>query len=443
MIRELMMNNGMCGSACLMNLNLIFDRNSDICSYDLAAQEVIVPTIKDLYSFISGNMLKWDNISTVSFVAHNPEDEALAIQGYQLMAFMQFHLLARRRLSNKMACYNSEIAKETEPHVRECVQELTRMNTGGKYIRGTLSNLGYHLFASEDVSYSDALALAFELFQTAILVHDDIIDHASFRRNQETIPLSYCSRWKTKGRQIKDVELLDVANSLAICAGDYGMYLANQKLLSSYEGDRNLGKLLSYFNHAILKTIKGEIIDVVLPFEEKYQLSENEDIFDSVAEIYRLKTAWYTLIGPLCAGAILAGCQEEELHELEKFAEEIGIAFQIKDDILGVFADTETLGKNVGSDISEFKQTILYAHIRTFGDYYEQLRNYYGRIINREDLIAVQEIFSASGALQFAEEKMDNHFLVAKKILDNITSIPDQKKDILYGLLIYMKYRHK
>lgn len=433
----------MCRSICLMNLNLVFDSNSDAFSYDLATQTAVVPTIEDLYTFISGKMTKWDNISTISFIAHTLEDEALAIQGYQLMSFMQFYLTAHSRLSDKMACYNAEIRDETEPHIRECVQELTRMNTGGKYIRGTLSNLGYHIFASEDISYSDALAISFELFQTAILIHDDIIDHASFRRNQETIPLSYCSRWKAKRQQTKGEDMLDVANSLAICAGDYGMYLTNQKLLSSYENDHNLGKLLIYFNQVMLKTIKGEIIDVVLPFEEKYQLSDNENIFDSIAEIYRLKTAWYTLIGPLCAGAILAGCQETELHELEKFAEEIGIAFQIKDDILGIFADTETLGKNVGSDISEFKQTILYAYVRTSDEYYDQLMDYYGRSINKEELIMVQEIFRASGALQFAEEKMDEHFFVAKRVLDNITYIPSSKKDILYGLLIYMKYRHK
>lgn len=102
---------------------------------------------------------------------------------------------------------------------------------------------------------------------------------------------------------------------MAICAGGLGMCYANQKISETYSRSDNLGILLKYFNQVIIKTIQGEVLDVILPFEEQNFCSNEDDLVDSITEIYRLKTAWYTVIGPLCLGMILAGGEDEDIKK--------------------------------------------------------------------------------------------------------------------------------
>ena len=191
-----------------------------------------------------------------------------------------------------------------------------------------------------------------------------------------------------------------------------------------------------------INTIQGEVIDVILPFEEKNFCSNEDDLVDSITEIYRLKTAWYTVIGPLCLGMILAGGADENIKKMECFAESLGIAFQIKDDILGIYADEDNIGKNVGSDITEFKQTLLYAYIRNQKEYFSDLLRYYGKEnLTYEDVKAIRDLFSKSGALAYAEHEMNRYFELAIKGLKSIKFIPEEKETILFGLIWYLKLR--
>lgn len=226
---------------------------------------------------------------------------------------MIFFKDSRERLHRKMQNFNQGICNQSEKHISQNISEFARMNCNGKFIRGALVNLGYNILKS-DIEYSDDLALAFEIYQTAILINDDIIDHASLRRNQPTIPVHYMNDWEAKGIEIKR-NAYDVANSMAICAGGLGMCYANQKVAEAYSRSDNLGILLKYFNQVIIKTIQGEIIDVILPFEEQNFRSKEDDLVDSIMEIYRLKTAWYTVIGPLCLGMVLAGGADEDMKK--------------------------------------------------------------------------------------------------------------------------------
>lgn len=359
-----------------------------------------------------------------------------------LIRFFQTFFTSRKRLSNTMKNENCSYLFDAEPHIQENVTEFTRMNAGGKFFRGALVNIGFSLFTSEDVAFSDHLALAYELFQTAILIHDDIIDHATMRRNQITIPESYIKRWEENG-YIRTNEMIDIANSMALCAGDVGLFLSIQKIIVAYGDSPELSKILHYYVDVIIKTIKGEIIDVILPYEEKNKINLDHDVLNSVWEIYKLKTAWYTVIGPLCSGAILGKCNVENLHILEEFAEYLGIAFQIQDDILGVFRDTESIGKDSGSDISEFKTTILYSYIKSKEEYYIELLKYYGKPTSPESIDAVRKIFVSSGALSFAMNKMESYLNKSLLILEKMHFISKDNKELLYGMIVYLKTRDK
>ena len=400
-----------------------------------------IGTIEDFYSILQNDEKVLEHGGNYVFQVNADKDLEVMLQSYQLFSFMIFFKNSRERLYRKMQNFNQEICNQSEKHIYQNISEFTRMNCHGKFIRGALVNLGYSILKS-DIEYSDDLALAFEIYQTAILINDDIIDHASLRRNQPTIPVHYINDWEAKGIEIKR-NAYDVANSMAICAGGLGMCYANQKVAEAYSRSDNLGILLKYFNQVIINTIQGEVIDVILPFEEQNFHSNEDDLVESITEIYRLKTAWYTVIGPLCLGMILAGGADEDIKKIESFAESLGIAFQIKDDILGIYANEDNIGKNVGSDdITEFKQTLLYAYIRNQKEYFSDLLRYYGKEnLTYEDVNAIRDLFSKSGALAYAEQEMNKYFELAIKSLKSMKFIPEEKETILFGLIWHLKLR--
>lgn len=420
----------------------LFDSNcKDFCGKENKSDFFYqIATIEDFYSILQNDKKVLEYGGNYMFQVNTDKDLDVMLQSYQLFSFMIFFKGSRERLYRKMQNFNQAICNQSEKHISQNISEFTRMNCHGKFIRGTLVNLGYSILKS-DIEYSDDLALAFEIYQTAILINDDIIDHASLRRNQPTIPVHYINDWKTKGIEIKR-NAYGVANSMAICAGGLGMCYANQKISEAYSRSDNLGILLKYFNQVIIKTIQGEVLDVILPFEEQNFCSNEDDLVDSITEIYRLKTAWYTVIGPLCLGMILAGGEDEDIKKIEIFAENLGIAFQIKDDILGIYADEDNIGKNIGSDITEFKQTLLYAYIRNQKEYFSDLLRYYGNEnLTYEDVNAIRDLFSRSGALEYAEQEMNRYFELAIKNLKSMKFIPEEKETILFGLIWYLKLR--
>lgn len=400
-----------------------------------------ISSLEEFYSLLEKNKELVDERLNYKIEAVSSEKREIAQQCWQLLSFMCFHKRSKVRLNRKMKVFNEEICELDERHILECTREFSRINSGGKCIRGALVNLGYHIMNECTEEYSDELALALEIFQTAILIHDDIIDHAVLRRKQDTIPTSFCGKWKIRGG-FDEETMSDTADSLAICAGDLGMYLANQKITIAYGEREFIGELMRYYNQMIINTIQGEILDVYLPFEEKNHPSSGEELVHSITEIYRLKTAWYTVIGPFCLGMILGGATSENIQEAEEFAEKLGIAFQIKDDILGVFTSEKEMGKDAGSDIAEFKQTLLYAYVAQQKDYKEQLLLYYGREnLSTQDIQAVCEILEKSGALKYAETEMERYFSEAEEKLNGMKFIAENQKTKLLGLIWYLKMR--
>ena len=312
------------------------------------------------------------------------------------------------------------------------------------------------------------------MFQTAILVHDDIIDNDSKRRGKDTIHYSNYNKYRKYTN--KDDELKSLSNSIAICMGDYGLFQANKVISDNYYNDTNLAKVLSYFNETVLKTIRGELLDVITPFEIiynfysggviikikqknaklnmklidkgiiatrrfKYNIIDKDELEKDIMEIYRLKTAHYTIIGPLSTGMILAGADENKLNDIEKLGEKIGIAFQIQDDILGIYS--EETGKVIGSDIKEAKQTILYTYTYNT-EYKEELMKYYGNDNITEEIIEkVKDIFDVSGAKNYANHMMNNLYDEATEILNNISWMEKEKKELLAGFIEYLRTRKK
>ena len=282
-----------------------------------------------------------------------------------------------------------------------------------------------------------------ELFQPSILLHDDIIDKADKRRGMDTIPLKYQKLYSDPIKCDKSFEdkRKDIGTSMALCLGDMGFYLALQVIAQNYKDNENLGRVLEYYNSVAIKTCEGEMVDVILPFYEEF-FDSFDDLESHVMEIYKLKTAWYTVVGPYCLGAILGGLSSDKVQRLEEALLGLGIAFQIKDDLLGIYGDEAHIGKSVTSDVKEFKQTILYSYVVNT-EYKDELLKYYGKDIKVSDMDKIKDIFDKSGAYDYAHKMMDKLFKDSFQAILDLEFLDLDKKKLLLGFAEYLKVRSK
>lgn len=211
------------------------------------------------------------------------------------------------------------------------------LNLGGKRIRPILTLMSCDLFKG---NYKDALdaSLAIEMFHNFSLVHDDIMDHAPLRRGELTVH----EKWDL---------------NTGILSGDAMLVLANQ-LFESYDAD-TYKKLMQLFNETALKVCEGQQLDI--DFEKREDTS-----IDDYLKMISYKTA--VLLGAsLKMGAIIAGTSEDEAQKIYNYGLNLGIAFQLQDDYLDVFAE-ENFGKQKAGDIIENKKTWLYLKALNLSD---------------------------------------------------------------------------
>jgi geranylgeranyl diphosphate synthase type I len=197
-------------------------------------------------------------------------------------------------------------------------------------------------------------------------------------------------------------------------------------------------KAIAHLHSIMNTTVIGEMIDTIKPL--------NGDITEEmVLRIQFLKTARYTIEGPLHLGMILAGAEEELLAGISEYALPVGIAFQIQDDILGVFGSEEELGKPVTSDIEEGKQTLFTAFIRKYGTE-EQRERFFSllgkRGITLKEFREVKRIIRETKALDYAREKAQEFSLKGKKALESLPISP-LVRIILEELADYIVKRRK
>ena len=266
--------------------------------------------------------------------------------------------------------------------------------------------------------------MAFEIFQTSIRAHDDIIDKSPLRRGQPSL-------FQGLGGD-------HYAISQTISLGDFGFFKSLELLLQSDFLNELKNKAAVFFSQKVLKTIEGEMIDVYLPTTTVYT---QEDIL----RLASLKTASYTFSGPLGLGALLGGANQELLTQLEKFGISLGIAYQLHDDYLGVFADEKTLGKSTSSDIMEGKVTLLYTYALKHAADVEReiLRRLYGKNdLTSQEAEVVRELFVSTGAVSALQKKMNAYIDQAREVIDTLTGNSLQAQ-LLWSMTSYLLEREK
>lgn len=318
---------------------------------------------------------------------------------------------------NSLDTYFQSIATECEPsNLYNPIHYI--LSQDGKRIRPRLVNLSAELFGveAEEVRH---VAAAFEMLHNFTLIHDDIMDEAPIRRGQPTV----YKQWNS---------------NIAILAGDALAIMALQELLKAPCDDATKIRISDLFARTSLEICEGQQYD--LDFETMEHVS-----IDDYIKMIRLKTA-VMLAGCLQSGAIFAKASDADQQALYDFGINIGIAFQLKDDILDLYSDTQVFGKIKGGDIKENKKTYLY--LTALQDADEKQRESLLRYFSSTEfdfeikLQAVKNIYEDLQVKEKTEKAIDQYVKSALDCLQTV-SVAEEKKQQLRDLANALVKRDK
>jgi geranylgeranyl diphosphate synthase type II len=318
-------------------------------------------------------------------------------------------------LSDLQAIISDAVDKLSYPQYPEQLYEPLSyiLSIGGKRMRPALLLMACELFGG-DINKAIPPALAIEVFHNFTLMHDDIMDNAPLRRGKTTVH----ERWN---------------KNVAILSGDV-MLIEGYKLMMQVE-DHLLRQILDIFNTTAVGVCEGQQID--MEFETRNVVDVEEYI-----NMIRLKTA-VVLGGALKIGALIGGASQVDADLLNEFGVQLGIAFQLQDDILDVYGDPEKFGKQVGGDIISNKKTYLL--IKAIELAKGQLAIELNSFLNANHLdkyvkvAGVTHIYNELDIRQHAETAMQTYADKAFETLAKI-NLPDEHKQYLQdfadGLLV-------
>lgn len=291
---------------------------------------------------------------------------------------------------------NHEIAKlnwEREPKGLYAPIAYT-MAAGGKRVRPQLAMIACGIFGGNEQEVAPA-AMALEVFHNFTLLHDDVMDKAEVRRGRPTVHI----QWN---------------ENTAILSGDQ-MMIEAYKLLAEVP-ESKLHKVLRLFNEMATEICEGQQYDVDFESQEHVTIEE-------YLKMIRLKTS-VLLATALQIGSYLAGANDAQQEALYQFGINVGLAFQIQDDILDVWGDPKTFGKAVGGDISCNKKTYVYLTAQKLADdeLAEELHQWYGSVLddNTEKIAAVKGIFEQLNVRAACEAVVEDYTQKALLILDTL-----------------------
>lgn len=261
-----------------------------------------------------------------------------------------------RRVESELAGFLADKRRQTAasagPASRlvDAVSDLA--GAGGKRLRPALVFHAYRACGGVDEARALRLALSTELLHTYLLIHDDIMDHAEVRRGLPAAHVAFAQRHREAGFR-GDAE--DFGRTMAILAGDLAASYSNELFVSAAGSSPRRDELESAFATMCQEVIHGQYLEILASYLDR-------PTADDLERVLRLKSGRYSVERPTELGALLADADAATLAELARYGSALGEAFQLQDDLLGLFGDAATVGKPVGGDLLEGKFTFLVLH---------------------------------------------------------------------------------
>ncbi|PKQ27209.1 MAG: geranylgeranyl pyrophosphate synthase [Actinobacteria bacterium HGW-Actinobacteria-4] len=300
---------------------------------------------------------------------------------------------------------------------RNLWQSIGDQFTGGKNLRPSLTLAAYAGLGGEDPDAIVPVAAAMEMLHTAMLVHDDILDHDEVRRGKPNV--AGIRRAELTAHEMTDQQIEDHVMAAALLGGDLALSSAYDLISRAPLPAHHRLACLDLITRAIRTTIAGELLDMYA------------DLTDPGAAnallVSELKTATYSCVVPLLAGAQLAGADPTMVGHLEKIGTSVGLSFQLMDDDLGVFGDPAVTGKSVLSDLRAGKRTEMMRLAFHFAD--ANARAVLEAGVGSPDLdeagaAVVREVLECSGARERARKVARQHMKSARRIALERVSAP-------------------
>jgi geranylgeranyl diphosphate synthase type I len=256
-----------------------------------------------------------------------------------------------RTLDDWLAAKRQEAAADGSPEMLELIDGVGQLATqGGKRLRPALVYYTYRACGGASDEEVLPLALATELLHTYLLIHDDIMDHAEVRRGLPAAHVRFRDAHQAHGLH---GDAADFGRSVAILLGDLAQSWAVELAMGVSAGRGAASRELARcFSAMCQEVIGGQYLELLVA--QRRAANEEE-----LLRVLRLKSGRYTAERPIQLGALLAGCDPAVVAELSRYGAAVGEAFQLQDDLLGMFGDPDAVGKPVDADLKEGKFTFL------------------------------------------------------------------------------------
>ncbi|MDQ0648796.1 geranylgeranyl diphosphate synthase type I [Microbacterium natoriense] len=312
-------------------------------------------------------------------------------------------------------------AVEYGPDAAALIDAGERTLVGGKRLRARFCHSGWQAvarFADRDASETPAVwdvCAALEIFQSAALVHDDLIDNSDTRRGR---PAAHRALEGAHADAGWSGDAAAFGRSAAILLGDLLVAWSDDLLEHALERHPLAPRVRREYARMRRDVTVGQFLDIAE--ESAWSVNAADSHLERALRIVSLKSARYSIEQPLVLGAAFAGADEEQLSALRRFGHPVGMAFQLRDDVLGVFGDSAITGKPAGDDLREGKRTALVALTRQSIDI--SARNLFDEMLGDPELTVEQISFlqatiKASGALGRVETMIDDYAVAADRAL--------------------------
>lgn len=337
--------------------------------------------------------------------------------------------LIQERLDDTLAEHQEALAP-LGPDAEPLLSEARSFLTGGKRFRALFAIHGYRAVkpleigdeVSTELSALLDAACALELFHAAALIHDDVIDRSDTRRGRPAAHRTFERMHTEQGlRGLPD----HFGVSSAILLGDLLQSWADELFTNACEAVADRGAVpaaraaRAHFNRMRSEVAIGQFLDVLE--EQRAGFAEHSEQLDRSTRVLVYKSAKYSVEAPLLIGAALAGASAEQETALAGFGLPVGVAFQLRDDLLGVFGNAEVTGKPSGDDLVEGKRTVLVAFAREALPVTQRriFDDMLGTALDEEQVVMLQRTIRESGAEQQVEVMIERNTERALQALGN------------------------
>ncbi len=332
-----------------------------------------------------------------------------------------FDPLLNHRLASKQIVY-TKLAQEG--FVSDIIKHIKNIAVGGKRIRPYIA-WSFYAESHQNAKIEDIaeVLIAIELLHIFCLVHDDIIDQSAVRHGVETTHEFALLQMKKQNRIGK---LSHVADSQAVLVGDILFNSVYESLNNFDYGNPTLEKnIRTIFTQMIDEVCIGQMLDVDITSQKK--VSDKDILIKN-----SLKTAYYSFVRPMCIGITLAG--RLELEDLvTQVGTDVGIAFQMQDDLLDVLGDPKKIKKSLFSDVSSNQHTPLSQYIFEHGNSNHKvlLEKYTGKPVNKKDYPMLVDLFVDSGAIAYTNKEIATCLYRARNTIEHAEADSSYKKLLL------------